>query len=74
MRLKILKYAYQHYIEYGTQTCRIPFNKIGTSLLEVNNTFNNLESEGYIIIQSKAIGEAYIYLTDYGLLFCKQNF
>ena len=74
MRLKILKYVYHHFMEYGTQICRIPFNQIGTNLSEINNAFHNLESDGYIEMRSTAIGEAYVYLTDYCLSFCEQNF
>lgn len=74
MRLQILKYAYQHYREHGTLISLIRFNQIGTNLLEINNAFDNLVSDGYIEIPSRAIGEAYVRLTDPGLSFCEQSF
>lgn len=73
MRSQILKYAYTHYMEHETLTCYIPFNQIGSDLPAIINCLNNLESDGYISIKSRANGAYLIYLTDEGLSFCERT-
>lgn len=74
MRLEILKYVYQHFLEKGTPICYVIFDQIDTNTLEVQNSLKNLEVEGYIETSRPSIGAIYARLTDYGLSFCEQSF
>lgn len=74
MRLEILKYIYQHFIESGVSLCYVPFPDISEHTQEVNQTLKNLETDGFIETSSPAIASIYARLTNYGLSFCEQTF
>ena len=71
MRLKILKYIYQYYINQNNTLCYLLFNQIDTNIFEIKNTLKNLETDGYIEIIFSAIGATYIKLTSSGFDFCE---